>query len=210
MLFDNLWLTFSTGGWTMIPIFLVGAYGIYLLLRTYQALSGDLYRSDYTALMKTCVEALHQSSSLPSKKQLPGIVGYSYGQVLKYKNLSEEKLRRKLNEVLFFPIESLDKHLSMTGVCAAAAPLLGLLGTVTGMVHTFQRITLFGNSNPLLLADGISEALITTQSGLLIAFPLLLLKRRIEGRIAWVKSRIELGITELMNEIYATDQKEIA
>jgi len=57
---------------------------------------------------------------------------------------------------------------------AAVAPLLGLLGTVMGMVHTFETIQRFGFGNPALLADGISEALLTTQAGLLVAFPLLL------------------------------------
>ncbi|MDR2999875.1 MAG: MotA/TolQ/ExbB proton channel family protein [Fibromonadaceae bacterium] len=57
---------------------------------------------------------------------------------------------------------------------ATVAPLLGLLGTVMGMVHTFNTIERFGFGNPALLADGISEALLTTQAGLLVAFPLLL------------------------------------
>jgi biopolymer transport protein ExbB/TolQ len=57
---------------------------------------------------------------------------------------------------------------------AAIAPMLGLLGTVTGMVDTFNTISRFGFGNPSLLADGISEALLTTQAGLLIAFPLLI------------------------------------
>ncbi len=57
---------------------------------------------------------------------------------------------------------------------ASLAPMLGLLGTVSGMVHTFEVIQLFGFGNPVLLADGISEALLTTQAGLLVAFPLML------------------------------------
>ncbi|MCL2282758.1 MAG: MotA/TolQ/ExbB proton channel family protein [Fibromonadales bacterium] len=71
-------------------------------------------------------------------------------------------------------------HMAM--IMAKVAPLLGLLGTVTGMVRTFDVITLYGNQNPVLLADGISEALITTQSGLIIAFPLLLLNNRLVER----------------------------
>jgi len=57
-------------------------------------------------------------------------------------------------------------------VCAAVAPLLGLFGTIMGMVHTFETIESFGFGNPVLLADGISEALLTTQAGLIVAFPL--------------------------------------
>ncbi|MDR2581054.1 MAG: MotA/TolQ/ExbB proton channel family protein [Fibromonadaceae bacterium] len=56
---------------------------------------------------------------------------------------------------------------------AVVAPLLGILGTVMGMIHIFDTIERFGFGNPILLADGISEALLTTQAGLLVAFPLM-------------------------------------
>lgn len=79
----------------------------------------------------------------------------------------------------FFRIMHVRKALHMSGIMAKVAPLLGLLGTVTGMVETFEVITVYGNQNPVLMADGISEALITTQSGLVIAFPLLLLNHRL-------------------------------
>jgi len=78
------------------------------------------------------------------------------------------------------------EHSKNIASLAAVAPLLGLLGTVMGMVHTFETIERFGFGNPVLLADGISEALLTTQAGLLVAFPLLLantyIKRRIKKR----------------------------
>ncbi|GBU25628.1 hypothetical protein R83H12_02282 [Fibrobacteria bacterium R8-3-H12] len=79
----------------------------------------------------------------------------------------------------FFRVMPVHKALQMSGIMAKVAPLLGLLGTVTGMVQTFKVITIYGNQNPVLMADGISEALITTQSGLVIAFPLLLLNHRL-------------------------------
>lgn len=82
---------------------------------------------------------------------------------------------------------------------AAAAPLLGLLGTVTGMVSTFDVITLYGNQNPVLMADGISEALISTQSGLLVAFPLTLLKQRLDERVELLKQQLDLGATIIDN-----------
>lgn len=66
------------------------------------------------------------------------------------------------------------EHCKNIAALAAVAPLLGLLGTVMGMVRTFSTIERFGFGNPALLADGISEALLTTQAGLLVAFPLLL------------------------------------
>ncbi|WP_220741663.1 MotA/TolQ/ExbB proton channel family protein, partial [Shewanella schlegeliana] len=65
---------------------------------------------------------------------------------------------------------------------AAMAPMLGLLGTVSGMIETFQSLTEFGNSDPKLLSQGISKALITTQAGLLVALPLLLLHYPLKRR----------------------------
>lgn len=77
-----------------------------------------------------------------------------------------------------------NKNLGTINTCAALAPLLGLLGTVTGMIKTFSIIQLFGGSNPALMADGISEALLTTQGGLIVAFPLVLVHSWLRNRAA--------------------------
>ncbi len=68
-------------------------------------------------------------------------------------------------------------------VLAAVSPLLGLLGTVTGMIETFQSITLFGTGDPKLMSGGISQALVTTQLGLAVAIPLVLLHSLLTGRV---------------------------
>lgn len=82
-------------------------------------------------------------------------------------------LEYKVDESFYKEIPSLQCGLSMIKLFAATAPLLGLLGTVTGMILTFQSITLFGTSDPTLMAGGISQALITTMLGLIAAIPLL-------------------------------------
>ena len=69
----------------------------------------------------------------------------------------------------------MEKFLWAVKVVSVAAPLMGLLGTVTGMINTFQAITLFGTGDPKLMAGGISEALVTTMLGLVVAIPLVLL-----------------------------------
>jgi biopolymer transport protein ExbB len=65
---------------------------------------------------------------------------------------------------------------------AAVGPLMGLLGTVTGMIRTFQQITLFGTGDPKIMADGISQALVTTVMGLAVAIPLVLIHAYLSGR----------------------------
>ncbi len=87
-----------------------------------------------------------------------------------------------LDEAITREVPNLEKGLSMIKLFAAVAPLLGLLGTVTGMITTFQSISLFGTGDPKLMADGISQALVTTMLGLCVAIPLLFLHNLVASR----------------------------
>lgn len=89
------------------------------------------------------------------------------------KNLDATDLEYRIDEALYKETPTLQGGFSMIKLFAAASPLLGLLGTVTGMILTFQSITMFGTSDPKLMAGGISQALVTTMLGLSVAIPLL-------------------------------------
>ena len=93
-----------------------------------------------------------------------------------------ETLGLKLDEAILREAPLLEKWQGWIKVLAAVAPLLGLLGTVVGMIVTFQAITLFGTGDPRLMADGISQALVTTVLGLTVAIPLVLLHSLVAGR----------------------------
>jgi biopolymer transport protein ExbB len=86
-----------------------------------------------------------------------------------------EALELKLDQAVIFEAERLERFMWLVRVVSVVAPLLGLLGTVTGMIQTFQAITLFGAGDPKMMAGGISEALVTTMLGLITAAPLVLL-----------------------------------
>jgi biopolymer transport protein ExbB len=86
-----------------------------------------------------------------------------------------ETLELKLDDAILKEMPALEKNLALLKLLSGVAPLLGLLGTVTGMILTFQAITLFGTGDPKLMAGGISQALITTVLGLVVAIPILLL-----------------------------------
>lgn len=90
-------------------------------------------------------------------------------------DMDVETLERKLDEAIIRESARLERALWLIKIVAVSAPLLGLLGTVTGMIRTFQAITLFGTGDPRLMAGGISEALVTTMIGLFVAIPLVLL-----------------------------------
>jgi biopolymer transport protein ExbB len=121
-----------------------------------------------------------------------------FGAILQKNYRTQEELVQEIRLLAHNTSVKMNRNLQMIGVLATTAPLLGLLGTVTGMVTTFEIITEYGNGNPVLLAGGISEALITTQSGLLIAFPILLLRNRLEDRNQWVLKRMEHAATRLI------------
>jgi biopolymer transport protein ExbB len=88
-------------------------------------------------------------------------------------NTDEETLQSKLDEAILQELPRLEQGQSLIKLLAAIAPLLGLLGTVVGMIATFQSISLFGSGDPKLMASGISQALVTTVQGLVVAIPLL-------------------------------------
>jgi biopolymer transport protein ExbB len=93
-----------------------------------------------------------------------------------------ETLELKLGEAVYKEMPRLTRSLLFIKIISVVAPLLGLLGTVTGMIVTFQAITLFGTGDPKLMAGGISQALVTTVLGLTVAIPIVLLHTLISGR----------------------------
>jgi len=98
--------------------------------------------------------------------------------MLAYENTASndvETVALKLDDAILKEVPKLESGLNLVKVAAAVAPLMGLLGTVVGMIQTFQAITLFGTGDPQIMASGISKALVTTVIGLVSAIPLLLI-----------------------------------
>lgn len=108
------------------------------------------------------------------------------GRVLKvaqqHPGADTEALGLKLDEAVLRELPRLQRGLGTLSVLAAVAPLLGLLGTVTGIIETFQSITLFGTGDPRIMSGGISLALVTTVQGLVVAIPILLLHAYLNAR----------------------------
>tara|TARA_B100001121_G_scaffold267039_1_gene250031 strand:- start:190 stop:1578 length:1389 start_codon:yes stop_codon:yes gene_type:complete len=108
------------------------------------------------------------------------------------KSADVETLELKLDDAILKELPSLERGINFIKLLSSVAPLLGLLGTVTGMIVTFQAITLFGTGDPKLMAGGISQALVTTVLGLTAAIPLVLLHS-----IAQTRSR---SIQQILDE----------
>jgi biopolymer transport protein ExbB len=204
-MFSVIYETWQQGGIVLIPIILVGFWGFCLVLSTYAELGSGLWRTNLNALFEAVRARVAQGDPDGAKRdalKAPQLVGYGLSLALDNRALDEASVRRLLNEKLALALFQLERHLPLVRVMAASAPLLGLLGTVSGLIHTFRTMTEYGNGNAVLLAHGISEALIATQSGLLLAIVLILLGQRLEGRVHWLQNQVEYGITMLLNQIY--------
>lgn len=109
-----------------------------------------------------------------------------------HRHLPVEALGLRLDEAVLRETPALERWQGIVKVFAALAPLLGLLGTVVGMIITFQQLTLFGTGDPKLMAGGISQALMTTVLGLIVAIPLLLLHSALAS--------VSRGLVDLLEE----------
>ena len=197
--------TWQQGGIVLIPIIAVGFWGFCLVLSTYFELGAGLWRTNLNPLFEQVRAKLAAGDERGARElasAAPQLVRYGLALALEHRGMDEVSLRRLLSERLALSLYQLERHLPLVRVMAAAAPLLGLLGTVSGLIHTFRTMTEYGNGNAVLLAHGISEALIATQSGLLLAIILILLGQRLEGRVHWLQNQVEYGITVLLNQIY--------
>ena len=166
------WL--AAGGMFIVPIVVVGALGLILVLERigYLLLSKappQLVREVLSRLdggREAAAREMLAASRTPTGRVLLAGIG-SMGK-------GEDQREAAMESALLAEAPRLERSLSLLGALAGVAPLLGLLGTVSGMIATFDTISTAGTSNPRLLSGGISEALITTQLGLMVAIPLLL------------------------------------
>lgn len=129
------------------------------------------------------VKAQIRSDEIKDDNPLGRVLGVYHNN----KSVDVETLDLKLDEAILKEIPALERFLTLIKVIAAISPLMGLLGTVTGMINTFQAMTLFGTGDPKLMAGGISQALVTTVLGIVVALPTLFLHSIVAG---WSKGII--------------------
>ncbi|WP_240724626.1 MotA/TolQ/ExbB proton channel family protein [Halomonas borealis] len=175
----NLWERFQQGGAVGYVVVALGLAGLLVALGQY------LYLARVTVRLRRQLgdlERLRDDNPLGRVLQRFHALGPGH---------APEALEARLDEALLAEQPRLERGQGMVKMLAAVAPLLGLLGTVTGMIVTFQSITVFGTGDPQLMAGGISQALVTTVLGLITAVPLLFAQTALSSR-----SRSLIGILE--------------
>lgn len=156
------------GGFVGYIITLLGVIGVMLVIERW------LYLSSQNRKVRRQIR-----ESTPSTDNPLGRVLQVYAD---NKSVDVETLELKLDEAILKETPALERSLVLIKIISAVAPLFGLLGTVTGMIVTFQAIVLFGTGDPTVMANGISQALVTTVLGLAVAIPTLLLHSIVAGQ----------------------------
>lgn len=124
------------------------------------------------------------------------------------RNQGRDVMKESIQEAAGHVVHDLERYLNTLGTVAAIAPLLGLLGTVVGMIRVFTEITVQGTGNANALAGGISEALITTAAGLVVAIPALVMHRFFTGKIDTIVVGLEQETIKLVDALHTGKKTE--
>lgn len=195
--------TVKTGGVFMWPLLVIPVIAMLLFFQKLRVvfLSRSGGQKNYElALEKLATqpdEAIKLCKQFPRNSILQIILAVSNNR-----DKDREAAEKAVKEVLLNQVPKLERHLTTLSVLAAAAPLLGLLGTVSGLIAMFQVITQHGVNDPKLLAGGIGEALIATETGLLIAIPTLLGHNFLANRVDRVITDMEFYALKALNIVW--------
>jgi len=177
------------GGVIVWPILGIALVALFLVLERVWFLSRQRYDAEEILhLLQPCIEAQKWGECQEVCEHHAVAPARVFRAGLPFVTRPRAELENVLQEAILAEIPAQERFLSTLAVLASIAPLLGLLGTVTGMIHTFELITFHGTGDPRMLSSGISEALVTTMFGLGVAIPVMLahslISRRVESRIA--------------------------
>ncbi len=201
----------QAGGWLMLPIIAcsIAAAAIILerlwTLQHHRVLPSELAEQvTHWAGRRTIgpehLQRLHESSPL----------GQLLAAGLAMRHSGHEAIKQNIEDSGRHVVHELERYLNPLGTIAAITPLLGLLGTVIGMIKVFAAITANGVGNPGVLAGGISEALITTAAGLSVAIPALIGYRYLRGRIDGLVVQMEKEAMKFLEGISASRMADVA
>ncbi|MFA5683085.1 MAG: MotA/TolQ/ExbB proton channel family protein [Lysobacteraceae bacterium] len=180
-----MWELIKSGGWTMVPILLCGAFSVAIILERFWSLRrrevipatlGEEVRQWVRGgrLEAAHIETLRKNSPL----------GELLAAVLDVRHRPHEQVKERVEDAGRHIAHDLERFLNPLGTIAGVAPLLGLLGTVFGMIRMFFGILSSGVGDAMHLAGGIGEVLVSTAAGLCVAIPSLLFHRYFRSRVA--------------------------
>ncbi len=193
----------KSGGWLMVPIILCSVVALAICIERAWTLNSGRIAPPNTLLEvwdwirnkeldSERLRSLRRASPL-GRILAAGIANSHHGR---------EVMKDSIEEAASHVVHELERHLSSLGTIAAIAPLLGLLGTVIGMIDVFSEIMIHGTGNAGLLAGGISQALVTTAAGLSVAIPTIMMHRFYLRRVEAIVVNLEQESLKLVDALH--------
>ena len=199
---------FKKGGIVMYPLMFVAIIALLLFLERFVMLSyrGRIGRRFSKQMNELVVEKKFEDAANLCLQKETSLSRVLFAVLNKAKD-SRENAERSLNEALLREQPKLERRMGLLAAMGTIAPLLGLLGTVTGIITLFTVITEVGTNDARVLAGGISEALITTEMGLVIAIPVMILHGLLSEKIEKITSELYVQSTWLLNQVFGKESK---
>ena len=188
------------GGPVMLPLVAVSFVLWYFILKellVFRHERGNRHREYFPRVVELVRRGTGQEA-LAVLARHPGLLSRVLRQGVQQAEKGKEPVEHILRETMSREFPLIGRAVSTIGALAAAAPLLGLLGTISGMITTFEVISVSGTGEPEFMARGISEALITTQTGLIIGIPGILFYIYLSSRVKDLKKRIERRVDQFL------------
>ena len=201
----------KAGGWLMVPIILCSIIAAAICIERFWTLRPSLVAPrNLLSTVWTWVRAGQLDNERIRQLRLGSPLGQILAAGLTNSRRGREQMKEAIEEVASQVVHEMERYLNTLGTIAAITPLLGLLGTVIGMIKVFSAIQLEGTGNAAVLAGGISEALITTAAGLTVAIPSLFFYRFFTRRVDELVVGMEQEAIKLVEAIHsdAADARE--
>lgn len=200
----NLFDIVAKGGWLMIPIALCSLIMVAVVLERLMALrKAKVNMGSFMMKIRAVLRGGTVQEALQICRETKGPVAAVFSAALQKHGEAREEIREAIETAASAEIFSLEKYTSVLSTIAGVAPLIGFLGTVTGMIQAFMKIqTLGGNVNADVLAGGIWEAMVTTAAGLSVGIPSLIFYNYFVRRVDRMAFEMERGSTELLDLLH--------
>jgi biopolymer transport protein ExbB len=206
-----MWELVKAGGWLMLPLVLCSIFTVAITIERFIRLKRTMILPKVLLLNQVqnidmVMQQLKQDQALQSST-----LGRIFMAGYQSKNQNEQFARAQMETTASQEIGYLEKNINFLGTLSAVAPLLGLLGTVLGIIESFLVIDLGTNSNPTLMIPGISKALITTAAGMFIAIPALFAYRFFQRLVQEYIAELEQQSTLFHAALFyqnSTDQEQ--
>jgi biopolymer transport protein ExbB len=202
----TLFSIIQAAGWPIWPLILCSVAALTFIIERLFHLRENLVApprliDEVIGVMRQSLPSTEVTAKLEANSVLGGVLAAGIRAVVADPRIEEDALRQSFENAGRRAMHGLERYLNMLGTIAAAAPLLGLLGTVVGMIEIFGSQAPGSSSNPQLLAHGISVALYNTAFGLIIAIPSLMFYRYFRGRVDDFQLRMELASAQLLPQL---------